>query len=91
MAPLFDAGSGSLPAAPQKCLPDAGLSLLDTLTGSGPLERSHRMRAVRAHLLEEKGDTAGAHAEYIAAAAGTDNLRERDYLMMKAAALAPAR
>ena len=71
--------------------PDAGLSLLDTLTGPGRLEHSHRVRAVRAHLLEEKGDAAGAHAEYVAAAAGTDNLRERDYLMMKAAALAPSR
>ena len=71
--------------------PDAGLTLLDTLTGSGPLERSHRLHAVRAHLLEEKGDATWAHAEYVAAAARTDNLRERDYLMMKAAALAPER
>ncbi len=46
---------------------------------------------MRAHLLEEKGDATWAHAEYVAAAARTDNLRERDYLMMKAAALAPER
>jgi RNA polymerase sigma factor (sigma-70 family) len=71
--------------------PDAGLSLVDSLTSSGRLEHSHRVRAVRAHLLEEKGDTVGAHAEYVAAAAGTDNLRERAYLTMKAAALAPSR
>ena len=71
--------------------PDAGLSLLDTLTGSGPLARSHRLHAVRAHLLEEKGNATWAHAEYVAAAARTDNRRERDYLMMKAAALAPER
>jgi len=66
---------------------DAGLALLDELSASGQLARSHRVHAVRAHLLERTGDTDGAQAEYAAAAAGTDNLRERDYLTMKAAAL----
>jgi len=70
--------------------PDVGLRLLDELSVSGPLARSHRVRAVRGHLLEQKGDAAGARAEYVAAAAGTHNLRERDYLTMKAAALADA-
>ena len=69
--------------------PDAGLALLDDLSASGQL-RSHRVHAVRAHLLERTGDTDGARAEYAAAAAGTDNLRERDYLTAKAAALAHA-
>jgi predicted RNA polymerase sigma factor len=45
------------------------------------------MHAVRAHLLERKGDRTGARREYAAAAAGSTNLRERDYLTMKAAAL----
>ena len=42
---------------------------------------------MRAHLLEQQGDTAAARAEYVTAAAGTDNLRERDYLTLRAAAL----
>jgi predicted RNA polymerase sigma factor len=68
--------------------PDAGLVLLDELSGSGSLARSHRVHAVRAHLLEQKGDVEAARAEYVAAAAATDNLRERDYLTGRAAALA---
>ncbi len=67
--------------------PDAGLALVDDLAASAPLGRSHRVHAVRAHLLEQKGDAAGARAAYVAAAAGTHNLRERDYLTLKAAAL----
>jgi predicted RNA polymerase sigma factor len=67
--------------------PEAGLVLLDELSDSGPLARSHRVLAVRAHLLEQMGDTTGARSEYVAAAAGTQNVRERDYLTMKAAAL----
>ena len=39
--------------------PDAGLALVDELAASGPLARSHRVHAVRAHLLEQKGDVAG--------------------------------
>jgi predicted RNA polymerase sigma factor len=68
--------------------PDAGLALLDELSASGPLARSHRVHAVRAHLLERKRDVEGARGEYVAAAAGTDNLRERNYLTQRAAALA---
>jgi predicted RNA polymerase sigma factor len=66
--------------------PDAGLALLDELSASGALVRSHRIGAVRAHLLEQKGDTEAARTEYAAAAAVTDNRRERDYLIMRAAA-----
>ncbi len=66
---------------------EAGLALLDELSASGPLARSHRVHAVRAHLLEQRGDAAAAQTEYVAAAAGTKNLRERDYLIMKAAEL----
>ena len=71
--------------------PEAGLALLDELSAAGPLVSSHRVHAVRAHLLEQKGDPAGARAEYIVAAGGTQNLREREYLTMKAAALVGAR
>jgi predicted RNA polymerase sigma factor len=70
--------------------PDAGLHLLDEMSASGALARSHRVHAARAHLLERKGDAAGARAEYVAAAAGTANVRERGYLITKAAALGSA-
>jgi RNA polymerase sigma factor (sigma-70 family) len=63
--------------------PDAGLALLDGLAGQ--LGDHHRLHSVRAHLLEQAGDTGGAIAEFEAAAAGTTNLRERDYLVTKAA------
>jgi predicted RNA polymerase sigma factor len=61
--------------------PLAGLALLD-----GVQLDTHRLHAVRAHLLESSGDAAGAVAAYRVAAARTTNLRERDYLMLRAAA-----
>jgi predicted RNA polymerase sigma factor len=67
--------------------PDAGLVIVDELSSTGALRSSHRLSAVRAHLLEMKGDTDAARAEYVAAAGGSANTRERDYLIMKAAAL----
>ena len=66
--------------------PDAGLALLDGL--AGPLGGHHRLHSVRAHLLEQAGDTGAAAAEFEAAAARTTNLRERDYLVTRAARLA---
>jgi predicted RNA polymerase sigma factor len=66
--------------------PGAGLALLDGLAGQ--LGEHHRLYSVRAHLLEQAGDTSGAIAEFEAAAARATNLRERDYLVTKAARLA---
>ena len=66
--------------------PGAGLALLDGLAGQ--LGDHHRLHSVRAHLLEQAGDTGGAIAEFEAAAARTTNLRERDYLVTRAARLA---
>ncbi|HTZ30438.1 MAG TPA: sigma-70 family RNA polymerase sigma factor [Streptosporangiaceae bacterium] len=66
--------------------PDAGLALLDGLDQR--LGDHHRLHAVRAHLLEQAGDGAGAAAEFRAAAARATNLRERQYLTTKAARLA---
>ena len=63
--------------------PDAGLALLDGLEPR--LGDHHRLYAVRAHLLELAGDTAGAAAAFAAAAARTANLREQRYLTTKAA------
>ena len=60
---------------------EAGLRLLEGLE----LHDSHRLHAVRAHLLEETGDLAAASQEYAAAAARTANARERDYLVEQAA------
>jgi RNA polymerase sigma factor (sigma-70 family) len=65
--------------------PGAGLALLDGLADR--LGDHHRLHSVRAHLLEQAGDP-HAIAEFKAAAARTTNLRERDYLVMKAARLA---
>ena len=61
--------------------PSAGLALLEGLQ----VNDSHRLYAVRAHLLEEAGDVAAAAVSYAAAAARTDNARERDYLIEQAA------
>ena len=66
--------------------PDAGLALLDGLDQR--LGDHHRLHAVRAHLLEQAGDAAGAVAEFRAAAARATNLREQQYLTTKAARLA---
>ncbi len=66
--------------------PGAGLALLDGL--GERLGDHHRLHAVRAHLLEQAGDTPGAIAEFRAAAARTTNLREQHYLTTKSAQLA---
>jgi RNA polymerase sigma factor (sigma-70 family) len=66
--------------------PGAGLGLLGGL--GDRLGDHHRLHSVRAHLLEQAGDARGAIAEFEAAAARTTNLRERDYLVTKAARLA---
>ena len=61
--------------------PASGLALLEGLE----LRDSHRLHAVRAHLLEDTGDLAAAARSYAAAAARTDNAREREYLVEQAA------
>ncbi|WP_426572620.1 RNA polymerase sigma factor [Aquihabitans sp. McL0605] len=66
--------------------PEAGLALLAGLDEQ--LGDHHRLHAVRGHLLERAGDRDAAVVELRAAAAGTANLRERDYLTTKAAELA---
>ncbi len=66
--------------------PAAGLALLDGVRGR--LGGHHRFHAVRGHLLDMAGDIPGAAAEFRAAAAGTANLRERQYLTLRAASLA---
>ncbi|MGI8677213.1 MAG: RNA polymerase sigma factor [Jatrophihabitans sp.] len=61
--------------------PASGLALLEGFE----LHDSHRLHAVRAHLYEGTGDLAAAARCYAAAAAGTGNARERNYLAEQAA------
>ncbi|SCL49124.1 RNA polymerase, sigma subunit, ECF family [Micromonospora citrea] len=68
--------------------PTRGLALLDDLNrrfrlDQEPLTRQ-RERAVRAHLLQETGDAAGAATLYRQAAALTENQVERRYLLGRA-------
>jgi predicted RNA polymerase sigma factor len=66
--------------------PDAGLGLLDGLEDQ--LGDHRRLHSIRAHLLEQAGDTKTAIVEFRAAAARTNNLREQHYLTTQAARLA---
>jgi RNA polymerase sigma factor (sigma-70 family) len=65
-----------------------GLALLDDLNRRHGLDREpltrRRERAVRAHLLEQAGDTAGAAVTYREAASMTENAVERRYLRERA-------
>lgn len=63
--------------------PSAGLELIDGLAGE--LTGHHRLDAVRAHLLELKGDRNGAVEHYRLAASRTTNLPERNHLLEQAA------
>jgi len=67
--------------------PGAGLALLATLDGDERLAGSHRVAAVRAHLLEQAGEAAAARQSYREAARRTGSLPERRYLERRAAAL----
>jgi len=69
--------------------PTAGLALLGTLDADGRMAHTHRLHAVRAHLLERAGDTAAAHECYLRAARMTASLPEQRYLTLRAAQLRP--
>jgi RNA polymerase sigma factor (sigma-70 family) len=64
--------------------PVAGLDLLSTLDGDERIAGHHRLLSVRAHLLEETGDTAGAYEHYRRAAKSTASIAERRYLESRA-------
>ncbi|WP_112237344.1 RNA polymerase sigma factor [Kribbella monticola] len=68
--------------------PDAGLELLATIEDDRLITESHRLDAVRAHLLERAGRPAEAREHYLAAARRTTSLPEQRYLTAKAAAIA---
>jgi RNA polymerase sigma factor (sigma-70 family) len=65
--------------------PEAGLKLLDPLEGR--LSETHRLDAVRAHLLERAGECEDAVKFYRAAAIKTMSIPERNYLALRAARL----
>ncbi len=65
----------------------AGLELLNVLDTDGRLNGSHRLDAVRAHLLEMAGDCESAVAYYRLAAERTTSVPERNYLVTQAAGL----
>jgi predicted RNA polymerase sigma factor len=68
--------------------PRVGLGLLARLEGDPRLAGTHRLDAVRAHLLERAGEIDEAVVRYRAAAAKTTSVPERNYLMLRAARLA---
>jgi predicted RNA polymerase sigma factor len=70
--------------------PAAGLALLEPLEHDDRLRNSHRLDAVRAHLLERSGERDRAIRLYRAAACRTSSLPERDYLLRKANRLSEA-
>ncbi|MBV8829844.1 MAG: hypothetical protein JO108_11520 [Acidobacteriaceae bacterium] len=70
--------------------PKEGLHRLDGLKGDRRIAEHHRVDAVRAHLLEMAGDSQAAARYYREAAGKTDNLPERNYLLMQAARMVAA-
>ncbi|MFW6079293.1 MAG: RNA polymerase sigma factor, partial [Gemmatimonadota bacterium] len=67
--------------------PEHALELLDRLDEDPRLNGHHRLDAVRAHLYDRAGDHDLALAHYRAAARGTRNPAERNYLTLRAARL----
>ncbi len=67
--------------------PKAGLALLGTLDTDDRMANTHRLEAVRAHLLERAGDIAAARESYLRAAKMTASAPEQRYLTLRAARL----
>ena len=67
--------------------PLAGLALLGTLDADERMAHTHRLEAVRAHLLERAGEPQAARASYLRAARMTASLPEQRYLTLCAARL----
>ena len=67
--------------------PAAGLEIVDALTSEPSLKRYHLLPSVRGDLLAKLGRADEARAELERAASLTRNVRERDLLLARAAAL----
>jgi RNA polymerase sigma factor (sigma-70 family) len=65
--------------------PRAGLALLGTLDNDDRMTHTHRLEAVRGHLLEQAGDLIAARESYRKAARMTASIPEQRYLASKAA------
>jgi RNA polymerase sigma factor (sigma-70 family) len=70
--------------------PRAGLALLGTLDTDDRMAYTHRLEAVRAHLLDLAGDAVAARESYQRAARMTASVPEQRYLWLRAARLTPA-
>jgi RNA polymerase sigma factor (sigma-70 family) len=67
--------------------PRAGLAVLGTLDADDRMGRTHRLEAVRGHLLELAGEPGAARESYRRAARMTASVPEQRYLAMRAARL----
>jgi RNA polymerase sigma factor (sigma-70 family) len=67
--------------------PLAGLALLGTLDTDDRMAYTHRLEAVRGHLLEQAGELAAARESYLRAARMTASLPEQRYLALRASRL----
>src|SRR5262249_52560149 len=67
--------------------PRAGLALLGTLDTDARMAHTHRLEAVRAHLLEQAGDTTAAPHSYLPAANAPPTLPKQPSLELRAARL----
>jgi RNA polymerase sigma factor (sigma-70 family) len=67
--------------------PRPGLALLGTLDSDDRMAHTHRLEAVRAHLLEITGDVVAARESYRRAARMTASVPEQRYLALRAARL----
>jgi RNA polymerase sigma factor (sigma-70 family) len=67
--------------------PGAGLAVLGTLDADDRMAHTHRLEAVRGHLLELAGDPDAARESYRRAARMTASVPEQRYLAMRAARL----
>jgi RNA polymerase sigma factor (sigma-70 family) len=70
--------------------PRAGLAALGTLDTDDRMAHTHRLAAVRGHLLELAGDTVAARDAYQRAARMTASVPEQRYLALRAARLSGA-
>jgi RNA polymerase sigma-70 factor (ECF subfamily) len=68
--------------------PAAGLELVDALASEPSLKSYHHLPSARGDLLEKLGRSVEARAEFERAASLTQNARERDLLLERAAACA---
>jgi RNA polymerase sigma factor (sigma-70 family) len=67
--------------------PRAGLAVLGTLDADDRMAHTHRLEAVRGHLLELAGELGAARESYRRAARMTASVPEQHYLAMRAARL----